>query len=106
MQDKMGKDTYQSGSEQYPKGGKQCGFDSYGTGFFKVGAEAAVKHDEDQTDGTDDFRKTVIIKGNMQYAIDTEAHAKSQKRQQGRYPQAKGQTMHQNADNDDNACQQ
>ena len=42
----------------------------------------------------------------MQYAINAEAHAKSQKCQQGRYPKAKGQTMHQYADDDDNACQQ
>ena len=102
----MGKSSYQPRRGGNTKGGKQKGLHGNRTGSLHIRAEAPVKHNKYQADGTNHFRRRVIIKGDPENTICAEAHPQRNKNQQGRHLKPFGKSMHKHTDHNHNAHQQ
>ena len=95
LQCPVGKGGHQRRRPRHPQGGENYRLDRHRPGSRQVGTEAAVKHDEDQTDRADQIDGIVVIKINAQQPVFSKAHSQCDEDQQGWDRQAVQEPPHQ-----------
>ena len=100
-QDLPGKRAHQPGGEDRAQGGEEHGLSRHGSGLLPVGAEAAVKHNEDEGQGADVLGQGVVVEGDLHHPVRAEEHAQQNEGQQGGHPQPAGHLVAQHAGEDD-----
>ena len=80
----MDKQACNSGCEQNSYCGKQNGLGNDRLCLFDIAAEAAVKHDENKADRTDQLTELIIIERYFKDTVYPKAHAQQDKRKKGR----------------------
>lgn len=100
-QDLPGKQAHQPGGEDRAQGGEEHGLSRHGSGLLPVGAEAAVKHNEDEGQGADVLGHGVVVEGDLHHPVRAEEHTQQNEGQQGGHPQPAGHLVAQHAGEDD-----
>ena len=87
----------QPGGDHHPQGAQQHRLAGHRPGGAPFGAEAAVKHNEDQRGGTHLLGQVVVFKVDFQQSVGAEQHTQCDKEKQGRDAQPAGQLAAQDA---------
>ena len=93
---KMAEEGGKQSSHRHPQGGQHHRLSRRRSGGFPAGAEAAVKHNEDQSHRADLLRRPEIVEGDTQQPVGAEQHPQGHKEQQRRHSGPLGEAAGQN----------
>ena len=79
----MDKDRHTAGGTGHAQGGQDDGLHCHRAGSSQIRAEAAVKHNKDQTDRTDGVDCRIIVKLDVQKAVFSKTHTQGNKDEKG-----------------------
>ena len=92
--------------EHGARAGQHDGLHRHRFGRAPVGAETAVKHDEQQRHRRELVGKAIVVERDASDAVGAEQHTQDQKRQQRRHAQAHRQAVERHTDKDDDGQKQ
>lgn len=81
-ENEVGEYRYSACGPRYPQGGQHHSGGQHRPGYPDVGAEAAVKHDEDQADGAHRINRFIVVERYLENTILTKEHAQADENQQ------------------------